>query len=449
MLVGTPQAKRAKLCGVHRTGGGVQISLREGGYAVTTGLVSCGSVHACPVCAASIAKERADELVSVVEAYRKQGCVPYLVGLTIPHERHDELAPLLSALTRAWRSVWAGRLARRAIRSLGREGYVRAREVTHGQRSSWHPHLHALFVGRYHLEQRLTDDELEQLRGCELEAVTLLRELRALYAAKPRGERLGGHGRKRAAEIRAALVELEPAILRRPSKHDGKAMRRPQSIEGFHLWLWRRWARAAKRFGVKRPSIDAGVHITRADNAAAYLAKMGLALEVTHGNAKTGRGAHRSPFQVLAAAAYDRRYRGLWQEYVEATWRTRQIVWSRGLTRKLHRRMRDDEEIAADAGRAIGWTLVLDPKLWDDWLRWRPAVERQLRAAVAANDKDTICDLLADAKGSWYIDEAALEPPPPRDRPSDPTGDASAFRESLRFADNLREIRKQLQPTRA
>ena len=358
---------------------------------VTTGVVRCGSVHACPVCSARICKERADELVRTIESHRRQGCFVYLLTLTTPHERRDELAGLHLGITKGWRAVWSGSVAKRASKAIGVEGYARATEVTFGERSGWHPHLHAVFVLRYELAPELTPAEMLELRACDLEAVKLLRELRAL----PRGAN-SGSSRERAKELRTKLRELEPAMLERRKNPPA-----PQSVEGLHLWLWRRWARAAKRFA-SSPSIDAGVHIVRADKAATYLAKMGLAHEIVGQAGKSGRGAHKTPWQILQAADTRRRYRGLWQEYVEAMHRQRQLTWSRKLRRSAGPE-RTDEQIADDAGRAIGNTLFVSKEAFDKWLRWRPETHLGLEAAMATTDLPAIRQLLHGCPGGWCV----------------------------------------------
>ena len=58
------------------------------------GLQTCGSVWACPVCAAKIAERRRVELLDAMEMHKAQGGVVSLLTLTTPHQRGDNLAAL-------------------------------------------------------------------------------------------------------------------------------------------------------------------------------------------------------------------------------------------------------------------------------------------------------------------------------------------------------------------
>jgi hypothetical protein len=61
---------------------------RTAGY---SGLASCGSVWACPQCAAKIATRRADDLSKVMRAVDKAGGSAFLLTLTMRHSRGDRL----------------------------------------------------------------------------------------------------------------------------------------------------------------------------------------------------------------------------------------------------------------------------------------------------------------------------------------------------------------------
>jgi hypothetical protein len=107
-------------------------------------LTVCGSVWACPVCAAKISERRREELSAAIAAHGQTGGDVVLVTLTFPHSRHDDLPDLLQrlrvAMTR-YKSTWAARDVRAFI---GWIGAVRALEVTHGEANGWHPHIHEI-----------------------------------------------------------------------------------------------------------------------------------------------------------------------------------------------------------------------------------------------------------------------------------------------------------------
>ena len=138
------------------------------------------------------------------------------------------------------------------------------------------------------------------------------------------------------------------------------------------------WSRAVGRrgFDVARQfqgeeQGKGGVHTRTAGDAetwlAAYLAKQ-LALEATHGHAKTGRTDSRTPFELLAdvveladADALDR-----WHEFEEVSRGRKQPTWSEGLREMagLAVEERSDEEIAADEQGGDEDVILLDSDAW-------------------------------------------------------------------------------------
>ncbi len=112
------------------------------------GLQTCGSVWACPVCAAKIAERRRVELLDAMEMHKAQGGAVSLLTLTTPHQRGDNLAVLLAQQGKALVGFLKDRAVVAVFAEMGLIGQVRALEVTHGRRSDrnngWHPHFHIL-----------------------------------------------------------------------------------------------------------------------------------------------------------------------------------------------------------------------------------------------------------------------------------------------------------------
>lgn len=116
------------------------------------GLQTCGSVWACPVCAAKIAERRRAELMGAMAAHKASGGSMLMLTLTTPHQRGDNLADLLAKQSTALSRFWKDKTVRGLFAGLGVVGQVRALEVTHGRKSpqnnGWHPHYHVLlFAG--------------------------------------------------------------------------------------------------------------------------------------------------------------------------------------------------------------------------------------------------------------------------------------------------------------
>jgi hypothetical protein len=132
-------------CRKRCTPGGVQVQRDAAGRVELVGVETCGSVHACPICARKIYARRSVEVTKLVERAQAVGLVVFMVTLTIRHSGQG-LAVLLKGLCAAWRYWWqggAGALARR--RDWQIRHYVRGSEQTHG-RNGWHPHLHVLMA---------------------------------------------------------------------------------------------------------------------------------------------------------------------------------------------------------------------------------------------------------------------------------------------------------------
>lgn len=117
-----------------------------------SGLQTCGSVWACPVCAAKIAERRRVELLGAMTAHKASGGTVFMLTLTAPHQRTDDIADLLPKHASALRRFYSLRAVKSVFGEMGILGQVRAAEVTHGRRSEqnngWHPHHHILlFAG--------------------------------------------------------------------------------------------------------------------------------------------------------------------------------------------------------------------------------------------------------------------------------------------------------------
>lgn len=112
------------------------------------GLVTCGSVWACPLCAAKIQERRRTEIEKGIEAMRSRGLVPIMVTLTFPHRSWHSLSDLITQQAEAFARLRAGSPWKRLMGSIGFAGLIRSLEVTHGG-NGWHPHTHELwFVER-------------------------------------------------------------------------------------------------------------------------------------------------------------------------------------------------------------------------------------------------------------------------------------------------------------
>jgi len=118
------------------------------GSATFANLQRCGSVWLCPVCAARISEVRRKELHSGLSSWAGQGGAVVLVTLTLSHNRGDSLSHLLKVLKKAREGLTSGRWASDLKETYGIVGMVRSLEITWGEGSGWHPHMHILYFFR-------------------------------------------------------------------------------------------------------------------------------------------------------------------------------------------------------------------------------------------------------------------------------------------------------------
>lgn len=107
------------------------------------GLMVCGSVWVCPVCAAKISERRRSELRHAFDAHRADGGFCTMITLTFSHGRSDQLEDSLKALSEAAQKFRSGKAYDGLRKEIGLIGSVRALEITYGE-NGWHPHIHIL-----------------------------------------------------------------------------------------------------------------------------------------------------------------------------------------------------------------------------------------------------------------------------------------------------------------
>lgn len=133
-------------------------------------LQTCGSVWACPVCAAKISERRRAEVLAAINAHEAQGGQVLLLNLTFPHGMGDELYMLLGRMSKAVDYVLKGSwAAKKLYAQIGCIGTIRALEVTYGS-NGYHPHFHILLFVNKGLDLLQAEANFFSLweRGCYL-----------------------------------------------------------------------------------------------------------------------------------------------------------------------------------------------------------------------------------------------------------------------------------------
>lgn len=109
------------------------------------GLMTCGSVHTCPICSAKIQERRRQEVAQVIAFALRQRKATVMASYTFPHRLEQPLSLLLKLQQAAIKTMREGRGYKELMTHVEHAGRVRTLEVTHG-RNGWHPHTHELLL---------------------------------------------------------------------------------------------------------------------------------------------------------------------------------------------------------------------------------------------------------------------------------------------------------------
>lgn len=384
----------------------VGIRRTENGQSVSVGLagsITCGSVWVCPVCAHKIGRQRNEEVGHVLGWARAQRKSLGFLTLTVRHNSGQRLRDVWNAVSTGWAEVTSGaawqsetreafaeRLQRwyeqgkqadadkkaglkvseggqRAPRgwtqnkvpqrrigdqeTYGIEGWIRVTEVTHGK-NGWHVHVHVPLI----LDAELSRDQFNKLEGRIWK-----RWQKGIGKAGFTAEKK--HGIDLEPFTEAAAQKLEDYLTKATSPE-------------------------------KKAEITAGVEKKGRD----------IAREVTGSTMKTGRGASRTPWQILDDSEEDTASRLIWLDWVRDSQGRRQLAWSKGLREKAGlEREKSDEEIAAEAlGNNRDTVVTVEKKTWNK--QCVPVAATILDAAQASPAK--LRELLV-AQGIEYRDGPA------------------------------------------
>ncbi len=155
--------------------GGIEMRTNDGS-AYYSGVLHCGSVWMCPICAPKILARRGREIDEIVSAAQERGATILFVTLTVRHHAWDkakDLVPIISGAYgkllsgRAWyghsgkerqKRLSEGKSVSDGLRGgLGYVGMTRAMELSYGD-NGHHPHSHSILI----FDKPLTDAEIEK-----------------------------------------------------------------------------------------------------------------------------------------------------------------------------------------------------------------------------------------------------------------------------------------------
>ena len=184
-------------------------------------LIVCGSVWACPVCAARITEQRRHELGEALAKWRHKRKQVAMVTYTLSHGKQTLLADVLKTLKGARRRFKAGRRWQKLQESYHIVGTIGATEVTWGE-NGWHPHVHELvfFDTKYSAEWlMMLEFSLQQLWQAALakEGGAAIRDigLKLVLSNAKIGDYVAKFGRQ---PVKENTWDLEHEMAKNPTK---------------------------------------------------------------------------------------------------------------------------------------------------------------------------------------------------------------------------------------
>lgn len=138
--------ERVSMCLRRVNGSNVEVfKHRKTHKAFYAGLLVCGSVWTCPVCAAKISERRKLEIQQAFDIHKENGGKLAMLTLTFSHKKHDKLKDTIKKFGQATTKFMTGRAYNDIRLEMGMIGRIRVYEVTYGN-NGFHPHVHiALF----------------------------------------------------------------------------------------------------------------------------------------------------------------------------------------------------------------------------------------------------------------------------------------------------------------
>lgn len=285
-------------------GGEVLLKVTEGAggkrHAGFGGLSTCSSVWTCPVCSAKIAARRTQEVEQLLAWNAARGGSVALATFTVSHNKHHRLRKLREAVLGGWSFITDARMWKKERKKIGMDGYVRAIECTITEENGWHLHIHALMV----FDGPVTQDHMDEWSD--------------------------------------DLYEL--------------------------------WSRGVGQFGMtasRKRGVDVRIGTGALDGMGQYLAK--LTYETAGQRWKKGKGqpladgrsSSRTAFQLLDDVLLYGRADDVerWWEWEQDSKGMQQIMWSRGLKKKVLVEDVTDEEIAEDDQKG-DTVMIISPSAW-------------------------------------------------------------------------------------
>ena len=151
------------------------------GHGFFSGVQTCASPWACPVCANVIWEQRRRELAEALYTHRERGGAVLFITLTASHH-HTALEGFLDALAAARRALYTGGAFTRFKQRMGYLGAICGTEITWSFDNGWHPHFHILW-----LLDTLTPEQLAEVTAYVTQAWPKVLAQQGVFASTAHG----------------------------------------------------------------------------------------------------------------------------------------------------------------------------------------------------------------------------------------------------------------------
>lgn len=144
---------RTRLCYAYRAYGADKITLRlntdpSESRASFSGLQTCGSIHACPVCAARVAAEKGEFILKALAWGKRNNKKAWMLTLTASHNLSMSLDEIEERVRLSWETFVSHRSYKRLKKELAIASFIANHEAPHGE-NGWHYHKHILFFSDF------------------------------------------------------------------------------------------------------------------------------------------------------------------------------------------------------------------------------------------------------------------------------------------------------------
>jgi len=140
------------------------------------GLLVCGSIWNCPVCASKISERRRLELKQAFDMHKAEGGKIALLTTTFSHKKTDRLLDTMKKFSLASAKFRTGKRYQKLREKMEMIGSIRDFEITWSERNGFHPHQHLAIFYKNDVDLHEIEKEMFELweKACAKHGLTTL-----------------------------------------------------------------------------------------------------------------------------------------------------------------------------------------------------------------------------------------------------------------------------------